>query len=130
MLNPLKKEGYNIKIIRGNKMLTKAAIALSLFVLIFVTALAENIKEDDSRSNPENLTVEIHHCVSCGFRSRAIALANELNKEFGIEPKLVEGEIGTFNVFVNDELIFSKDEVGRFPDSGEIVQKINEYMKK
>jgi len=40
------------------------------------------------------------------------------------------GRVGSFDVFVNGELIFSKDKVGRFPISGAIVQKINEYLKK
>ena len=117
-------------------MLTKAFIVLSIFLLIFAavfffdTALAGNTNDDESLLKKENLTVEIRHCDTCGFRSRAVALAEELKKEFGLESKLVEGETGSFNVFVNDELIFSKYEEGRFPGDGEIVQKINEYMKK
>jgi selT/selW/selH-like putative selenoprotein len=111
-------------------MLTKAFVMLSIFLLIFITALAGSSNDDESLLKKENITVEIHHCDTCGFRSRAAALAEELKKEFGIESKLVEGEIGSFNVFVNDELIFSKYEEGRFPGDGEIVQKINEYMKK
>ena len=111
-------------------MLTKAFVMLSIFLLIFITALAGSSNDDESLLKKENITVEIHHCDTCGFRSRAVALAEELKKEFGIESKLVEGETGSFNVFVNDELIFSKYEEGRFPGDGEIVQKINEYMKK
>ncbi len=111
-------------------MLAKAFIAFSIFFLIFVATFAGNPKEDDSALKKENIAVEIHHCVSCGFRSRAVDLAEELNKEIGIEAKLIEGETGSFDVFVNDELIFSKYEVGRFPNPGEIVQKINEYLKK
>jgi selenoprotein W-related protein len=111
-------------------MLAKAFIALSIFLLIFAAAFTGNPKEDDSALKKENITVEIHHCVSCGFRARAVDLAEELNKEFGIEAKLIEGKTGGFDVFINDELIFSKYEVGRFPNLGEIVQKINEYMKK
>ena len=113
-------------------MLAKAFIVLSIFLLIFalifITALAGNPNDDEALLKKENLTVEIHHCDSCGFRSRAFALAEELKKEFDIESKLVEGETGSFNVFINDELIFSKYEEGRFPDSGEIVQKIKEYI--
>jgi selT/selW/selH-like putative selenoprotein len=110
-------------------MISEVVIIAIIFSLTFAAALADDIKKDDPAKNPEKLTVEIRHCVSCGFRSRAAALAKELKKEFGIESVLIEGETGSFNVFVNDELIFSKYEEGRFPESGEIVQKINDFMK-
>jgi len=41
-----------------------------------------------------------------------------------VESELVPGSGGIFDVIVDDKLVFSKFETGRFPDSGEIVQKI------
>ena len=41
-----------------------------------------------------------------------------------MESELVPGSGGIFDVIVDDKLVFSKFETGRFPDSGEIVQKI------
>ncbi|UCB46749.1 MAG: Rdx family protein [Spirochaetota bacterium] len=117
------------KILKEKKIIIKVISMALIFSLAFAVALANNIKKDDSLANPEELTVEIRHCASCGFRSRAAALAEELKKEFGVESILVEGEVGSFNVFVNGELIFSKYEEGRFPESGEIIQKINDIMK-
>ena len=109
-------------------MFTKAAIAFSLVLFILVPAFAEN--ENTSPPDPEELTVEIIHCGSCGFRSQATAIEAELYNEFGIESLLVKGETGSFDVFFNDELIFSKRATGRFPDPGEIVQLLDEYMKR
>jgi len=46
-----------------------------------------------------------------------------LKKEFGpqIKVKLIPGSGGVFIVCVDDKQIFSKKEVSRFPDEGEIV---------
>ena len=63
-------------------MIAKVVIIALILSLTFAAALADDIKKEDPQKNPEKLTVEIRHCVSCGFRSRAAALADELKKEF------------------------------------------------
>lgn len=105
-------------------------IASLLFFIASVAAFAEALKKDDSPSDQENIRIEIHHCTTCGFQARASSLAEELEKEFGVEAKLVVGKAGSFDVFVNGELIFSKSKEGRFPEPGEIAQKIRENMQK
>jgi hypothetical protein len=40
----------------------------------------------------------------------------------------VIGELHSFDVYVNRELIFSKAERGRFPESGEIVAEIKRIL--
>jgi selT/selW/selH-like putative selenoprotein len=52
-------------------------------------------------------------------------LADELRKAFGVESELVPGTNGVFDVIVDGKQVFSKAEIGRFPDSGEIVKKLN-----
>lgn len=47
-----------------------------------------------------------------------------MRKAFGVEAKLVPGSNGTFDVIVDDKLVFSKLETGRFPSPGEIVEKL------
>ena len=42
----------------------------------------------------------------------------------------VPGERGAFEVFVNDELIFSKLQEDRFPNDGEIVNLIKEFKER
>jgi len=98
-------------------------------LLIFAGAYPESPENEASEGKLKELTFEIHHCASCGFRSKATKLADELKKEFDIEAVLVTGEVGSFDVVINGELLFSKSEAGRFPDRGEIVQKIEEYLK-
>ncbi len=115
---------------RGEKMIKKLLLLLIILLLLAGGVFAEELKENDSSKKYENMIVEIHHCTTCGFRARALSLAEEIKKEFNVESKLVIGKIGSFDVIVNGELIFSKHSAGRFPEPGEIVQMINEYIHK
>lgn len=58
-------------------------------------------------------TVEIEYCVPCGFRERALdvqkAILNGLEMELE-ELSLVMGDHGVFQVRVDDELVYDKDE--------------------
>ena len=47
-------------------------------------------------------------------------MAAEIARKFGVEPELIEGDKGIFDVIVDGEMIFSKFDVDRFPDDGEI----------
>ena len=42
----------------------------------------------------------------------------------GVEVKLVQGDNGIFDVIVDEHCIFSRSETGRFPESGEIIEKL------
>lgn len=57
--------------------------------------------------------VEIEYCVPCGFRERALdvqkALLNGLERELETI-SLVMGDHGVFQVRVDDELVYDKDE--------------------
>ena len=55
-------------------------------------------------------------------------MAEEVKEALGIdaEQKPVPYPHGTFDVYVNGELIFSKSETERLPDKGEIVTLIRE----
>jgi selenoprotein W-related protein len=57
-----------------------------------------------------------------------VKLATEIKKELGYESTLVPGKVGSFDVFVNGTLIFSKKETGRFPNQGEVVRLIEEFL--
>ncbi len=48
----------------------------------------------------------------------------ELQDAFGVEAILHKGDDGIYDVVVDGELLFSKHEVGRFPDEGEIVERL------
>jgi len=107
----------------------KINVVLSLVVLSFVATCIGFSAGEKPSSGKEVLTIEIHHCTKCGYLARATSLADELFKEFGVEASLIVGEVGSFDVFVNGELIFSKKETKRFPKPGEVAEKISEYLK-
>ncbi len=47
-------------------------------------------------------------------------MADELQEAFGVKAKLVAGRGGVFDVDVDGKRIFSKKELGRFPEDGEV----------
>ena len=51
----------------------------------------------------------------------------ELTKEFGVVAKLIESGGGVYEVVVNNNLVFSKKQLNRFPNTGEIVELIIKY---
>jgi selenoprotein W-related protein len=58
-------------------------------------------------------TVEIEYCVPCGFRDRALALAEELLRatEDDLEAlSLLTGAHGVFAVRVDGETVYDKEE--------------------
>jgi len=51
-------------------------------------------------------------------------LGAELTKEFGVVAKFIESGGGVYEIVVNNNLIFSKKQLNRFPNKGEIVELI------
>jgi selT/selW/selH-like putative selenoprotein len=50
-------------------------------------------------------------------------LAASLHSRFGEEVEVTPGSLGQFDVLAGDHLIFSKKEVGRFPEPDEVEQR-------
>jgi len=51
-------------------------------------------------------------------------LAAELKEKYGVEATLISSGGGVFEVQVDQHLIFSKKQLGRFPEPNEIQSKI------
>ena len=51
-------------------------------------------------------------------------MAAQLRKAFGVEPELIKGGGGVFDVTVDGQLVYSKHDTGEFPDPGELVKSI------
>jgi len=51
-------------------------------------------------------------------------LRAELTREFGVVSNLIESGGGVYEIVVNNNLIFSKKQLNRFPNVGEIVELI------
>ena len=66
------------------------------------------------------MKVSIEYIISWGYLNQALSLRESIERQFGIKAELVKGMGGVFEVSVNDNLLFSKKELGRFPDENEI----------
>lgn len=76
--------------------------------------------------------VEITFCRLCGWGLRAGWMAQELLATFAAEMGSVkltpDATGGVFDVRVNDELIWSRKERGRFPESKELKQLVRDRI--
>jgi len=70
--------------------------------------------------------VSIEYCTSWNYYPRAASLAAEIEQKLGIQPQLIRGRGGVFEVTVGNDLIFSKKELGRFPQPGEVLQELEQ----
>jgi len=75
--------------------------------------------------------VEIQYCTQCRWLLRAAWIAQELlttfENEIG-EVALVPGTGGIFEVKVDGEVIFSRKQEGRFPESKELKQLVRDRI--
>lgn len=75
--------------------------------------------------------VKIVYCTQCRWLPRACWIAQELLTTFEKEldeVALAPGTGGTFDVFFNGEMIFSRAEKGRFPESKELKQLVRDQI--
>jgi selT/selW/selH-like putative selenoprotein len=71
--------------------------------------------------------LSIIYCGTCNYRPIAASLSRAIESETGLKPALIHSrESGAFEIALNDELIFSKNVSGRFPDFAEIVETVRE----
>lgn len=47
-----------------------------------------------------------------------------MKRETGVEPELIKGDNGVFDVEVDGKLLFSKHKEGRFPEHEEVLAKL------
>ncbi|MEM4417476.1 MAG: Rdx family protein [Nitrososphaerota archaeon] len=80
------------------------------------------------------MRVRIVYCVPCGHLPQAMDLARELlsrygqrlNKNFSVTLDTADG--GVFEVYIDDERVFSRHEERRFPKAEEIVSHIEKRI--
>ena len=75
--------------------------------------------------------IEILYCTQCRFILRANWIAQELLMTFAEklgELSLVPKAGGVFDILLDDEVIYSKKEEGRFPESKELKQLIRDRV--
>jgi len=75
--------------------------------------------------------IEIRYCTQCRWLLRAAWLAQELLTTFENETgevALVPGTGGIFEVRVDDELVWSRKDAGRFPEAAELKQLVRDRI--
>ncbi len=75
--------------------------------------------------------VEIEYCTQCRWLLRAAWLAQELLTTFDADLKsvnLMPGTGGILEVRLNGQLLFSRKEMGRFPEAKELKQLIRNVI--
>jgi len=74
--------------------------------------------------------IRIKYCQPCGFMPRAMELAGALLEAYGMKynkelsVSLEPGDRGIFEVMYGEEVLFSKEREGRYPEAAEIIAKI------
>lgn len=51
-----------------------------------------------------------------------------MKKRFDLDAELVKGKNGVFEVHLDDDLVFSKKSLGRFPEDGEVEERVAEKV--
>ena len=75
--------------------------------------------------------LEIEYCTQCRWLLRSAWMAQELLTTFEQDLErvsLVPGSGGIFDIRLNNELIFSRKEAQRFPETREIKQMIRDRI--
>jgi len=77
--------------------------------------------------------VRIDFCFECGYTRRANKLAGDVMEEFGdFLPggvAIVPGDREIFDVWLGERLLFSRKQVGRFPNDREIEDQLIEILE-
>lgn len=76
--------------------------------------------------------ITIEYCTGWGYLGRAVALTRSIlneQKEKISEVTLYPSSGGVFEINFNNELIFSKKELDRFPEKDEIEEIIRTKLK-
>ncbi len=75
--------------------------------------------------------VEIEYCSQCRFILRAAWMAQELLMTFGDdlgEVALIPGSGGIYEIRLEDEVLWNKQQQGRYPEPKEIKQRVRDLI--
>lgn len=76
--------------------------------------------------------MRIEYCTSWSYLARAVALSRKILTEHEdkiSELKLVPSHGGVFEISLNDEVLFSKKELDRYPEKEEVEDLVKEKLQ-
>ncbi|MBP1357161.1 MAG: SelT/SelW/SelH family protein [Sulfolobus sp.] len=78
----------------------------------------------------KKIEVKIVYCRPCKYIDRALNLARDILSYYEeADVELVQGDKGIFDVYISDELIFSRYIEKRFPESEEILKALSRKLQ-
>lgn len=75
--------------------------------------------------------IKIEYCTAWGYLKKAVALTNELLSEYKNKInklELIPSSGGVYEISLGDETIFSKKELDRYPEEGEIKELLKNKL--
>lgn len=85
----------------------------------------------DLTLRPKKRDVTIEYCVPCDYSADALRTAETLVRDYQHvlnRLELVMGSKGVFDVKVDGDVIFSKEEEERHPQPGEVLQRFRQVV--
>ena len=75
------------------------------------------------------MKISIEYCRAWNYLPKASSLENYLKSKYdNIDVELISSSGGVFEITLDNDLIFSKKSLGRFPDDGEIDSLIDKNI--
>ena len=68
------------------------------------------------------MDIIIEYCGAWNYEPRALRVRERLEKKAQVNIKLVRGSGGVFEITIDNNLVFSKKALGRFPTDEEVDQ--------
>ena len=76
------------------------------------------------------MKIAIKYCAQWNYLPRASSLGDELKKNLGAEIELVAGSNGVFDISLDGNMIYSKFEEGRFPQTEDILSRVSHKSRR
>ena len=73
------------------------------------------------------MKISIEYCMQWNYEPKALSLRDKIQSRYGVDSELISSGGGVFEVTLNNSLIFSKKDLGRFPNENEIEDLIEYY---
>ena len=70
------------------------------------------------------MQISIEYCSMWNYLPQASSLAAEIESTFGDNPELIPSKGGCFEVVADGQLLFSKNNEGRFPENTEVIASL------
>jgi selT/selW/selH-like putative selenoprotein len=72
----------------------------------------------------KEMQISIKYCMEWNYYPTAAGLADAIKKDFGVEPTMIEGSGGVFDVHVDGTPVWNKHETGRCPEYEEVLAQL------